>query len=121
MKQNLTSIDINGIKYVPESDIKQQAISENYVIVRGDRSGIFAGNLKTENGQEVTLLNVRRIWYWSGASSISELAVKGISEPDDCKFPCEVQEIRIKDAIEVIPATEEAEASIKNVPIWTQH
>lgn len=38
--------------------------NEEYVIVRGDRSGVFAGNIVERNGQEVKLKNCRRIWYW---------------------------------------------------------
>ena len=44
-----------------------------YVIVRGDRSGVFAGTLATRDGREVQLTDCRRIWYWEGAASISQL------------------------------------------------
>ena len=39
-------------------------------IVRGDRSGVFFGEIKERNGREVTMTNVRRLWYWDGAASI---------------------------------------------------
>lgn len=89
-----------------------------YVIVRGDRSGIFAGNLSVRDGREVQLTNCRRIWYWEGAASISQLAIDGTSKPSNCKFPAPVAEITILDAIEIIPCTEKAEASIKAVCEW---
>ena len=41
------------------------------VIIRGDRSGVEFGTLVAQNGREVTLKNARRIWYWSGAASLS--------------------------------------------------
>lgn len=47
------------------------------VIVRGDRSGVFFGTLRERNGQEVVLADCRRLWYWDGAASISQLAVDG--------------------------------------------
>ena len=47
------------------------------VIVRGDRSGVFFGELVERNGSEVKLANCRRLWYWDGAASISQLAVYG--------------------------------------------
>lgn len=88
------------------------------VIVRGDRSGVFFGTLEERNGQEVTLSNCRRIWYWDGAASISQLAVDGTSKPEECKFTVAVPEIVILDAIEVIPCTNKAIKSIESVWVW---
>lgn len=88
------------------------------VIVRGDRSGVFLGTLEERNGQEVTLSNCRRIWYWDGAASISQLAVDGTSKPEECKFTVVVSEILILDAVEIIPCTDRAIKSIESVRIW---
>ena len=90
----------------------------SYFIVRGDRSGVFAGEIESRNGQEVKMRNVRRLWYWDGACSISELALSGTQKPDKCKFTVVVDEITLIDAIEIIPTTEEAEKSIKGVKVW---
>ena len=92
-----------------------------YVIVRTYSAGVFAGNIKSRNGKECILKNARRIWYWDGAASLSELAMKGTSKPENCKFPCEVSEILVLEAIEIISCTKEAEESIKNVKEWTAH
>ena len=89
-----------------------------YVIVRTYSAGVFAGYLKSREGQEVTLINARRIWYWDGAASLSQLAMEGTSKPEKCKFPCEVNEILLLQAIEIIDVTEKSEKSIKSVPIW---
>jgi len=89
-----------------------------YVIVRGDRSGVFAGNLAAREGREVQLTDCRRIWYWEGAASISQLAIDGTRNKSACKFPAPVEEITILDCIEIIPCTKKAEASIKAVDIW---
>jgi len=89
-----------------------------YVIVRGNRSGVFAGILKERNGQEVTLTNCRRLWYWDGAASISQLATDGSCTPKACKFTVTVDEIAILDVIEIIPCSEIAEKSIKDVSVW---
>ena len=91
-----------------------------YVIVRGDRSGVFAGTLVSRKSREVELTGARRIWYWSGAASISELAQRGTSRPQDCKFPAPVSRILILDAIEVIPVLPVAKKSIESVEIWTK-
>lgn len=89
-----------------------------YVVIRGDRSGIFAGVLEEKNGREIKLSNCRRLWYWAGAASISQLAVDGTSQPNECKFTVVVDEIVIFDAIEMIPCTKKAEDSIKGVSLW---
>lgn len=90
-----------------------------YVIVRGDRSGVFAGVLTAQEGQEVDLADCRRLWYWKGACSVSDIALIGTVNPDECKFAYAVSDIRITDAIEIIPTTEKAENVIRGVKPWT--
>lgn len=92
--------------------------NKRYVIVRTYSAGVFAGTIESRNGKEVVLRNARRIWYWSGAASLSQLAVDGTSDPKNCKFPCEVDRVELLQAIEIIDVTASAEASIKGVPVW---
>lgn len=89
-----------------------------FVIVRGDRSGVFAGVLESEEGQKVVLKDCRRLWYWDGAASISQIAKEGVKKPQGCKFTVTVEQIAILDAIEIIPTTAAAEANIKAVKEW---
>lgn len=89
-----------------------------YVIVRTYSAGVFAGELESRNGKEVILKNARRIWYWSGAASLSQLAMEGTKDPNNCKFPCEVDLIELTEAIEILHVTECAKKSIKEVPVW---
>lgn len=96
----------------------QEEKAGKYVIVRTYSAGVFAGNMKSKNGQEVVLTNARRIWYWSGAASLSQLAMEGTKDPKNCKFPCEVKQIELLQAIEILDVTPEAEKSIKEVSIW---
>ena len=93
-------------------------MENTYYIVRCDHSGVFAGNIKHREGREVTMTNVRRLWYWSGAASLSQLALEGVKKPGNCKFTVTVSELVVLDAIELIPCTAEAEACIKGVPEW---
>lgn len=88
------------------------------VIVRGDRSGVFFGTLAAKEGQEVKLENCRRLWYWDGAASLSQLAKEGVTRPDNCKFTVTVDEIIITDAIEIILCTDEAIRNIEGVSEW---
>lgn len=90
-----------------------------YVIVRTYSAGAHAGQLVSRNGKEVELANARRLWYWAGAASLSQLAVDGTSQPGKCKFPVAVLETVLTEAIEVITCTPTARASIEAVPVWS--
>ena len=90
-----------------------------YVMVRTYSAGVFAGTLESREGKEVVLLNARRIWYWAGAASLSELATRGTSKPNECKFPVEMPRVVLTEAIEIIDVTPAARRSIAAVPTWT--
>ena len=91
-----------------------------FVIVRTYSAGVHAGVLKSIDGKLVQLTDARRIWYWDGAATLSQLAIDGTKKPKTCKFPAPVGEIVLTEAIEIIPCTEKAEVSIKGVPVWEQ-
>lgn len=98
--------------------MKNQKENKEFYIVRGDRSGVFFGNIAERNGREVLLNNVRRLWYWDGASSISQLAKDGTCRPENCKFTITVDEILVLDAIEIDKCTDKAVKSILGVAEW---
>jgi hypothetical protein len=119
MNANVNEITINGKVYVERDSLKQvNTEGLEYCIVRTYSAGVFAGYLQQQNGKEGVVLNARRIWRWSGAATLSQLAVDGTSKPESCKFPCEVPEVRLTEIIEVIPCTDKACKSIKEVPVW---
>lgn len=95
-----------------------ETMLNNYCIVRGNRSGVFAGIVKEINGDQVLMTNVRRIWYWDGAATLSQMAMEGVTNPTGCKFTVEVNELLVLDAIEILRCTEVAEACIKAVKVW---
>ena len=116
------SIMIDDVKYV-RSDVVHNKQAEmldgmKYVIVRTYSAGVFAGYLKSRNGQEVVLKQARRIWYWEGAASLSQLAEDGTSLPLKCKFPKEVSEVELLQAIEILNVTDKAKKSIAEVKEW---
>jgi len=120
MEADVKEICINGVSYVPKDSVEKQEVLGDYYIVRTFSAGVFAGNIKSRDGQEVVMVNARRLWYWDGAASLSQLAMHGTSKPQNCKFPCEVTEIILMQAIEIIPCTDKARKSIKGVEIWKQ-
>ena len=88
------------------------------VIIRADRAGVFYGTLANKEGNEVQLKDCRRLWYWDGAASISEIAVSGVTRPKVCKFSVVVPSITILGVIEIIPCSDQAVKNIEAVPVW---
>jgi len=97
---------------------KKKKEGKQYVIVRTYSAGVFAGELVKRKGKEVVLRNARRIWYWDGAASLSQLAMEGTKSPATCKFPCAVDCVLLLEAIEILDTTKEARISIEGVPVW---
>jgi hypothetical protein len=121
MEADVKCITINGVEYAPKSEVVEKAESLEdmpYVIARTYSAGVFAGYLKSRNGQEVVLLKVRRLWYWDGAASLSQLSVDGVSKPQNCKFPCEVEKVELLQVIEILPVSAKAKKSIDGVAVW---
>ena len=100
-------------------NLKEEINMENkYYIIRGDRSGVFFGQIAGRNGQEVKLRNVRKLWYWDGACAVEQLARDGVSFPRNCKFTVTVEEMTITDAIQIIKCTKKSKKSIIGVKEW---
>lgn len=78
------------------------------------------GDLESENegAQVVILRNARRIWYWAGAASLSQLAVAGTSDPKNCKFPAPVKRAKLFEVLEILETSEQARANLEAVPEW---
>lgn len=93
-------------------------MKKRYVIVRTYSAGVFAGELLSKKGKEVVLTNARRLWYWTGAASLSQLAMEGSKNPNGCKFPCPVRRVELTECIELLDVAPAAEKSIKDTPLW---
>ncbi|MCQ2082811.1 MAG: hypothetical protein MJ181_09935 [Treponema sp.] len=117
----MNTVIIDGEEYIKKSDVgSTRCIAQNtegllYVCIRTYSAGVHCGYLKERNGKEVELVNARRIWKWSGAFTLSELATKGVTKPEECKIACVVPCIYLTEAIEIIPMTEDAADSIQKV------
>lgn len=92
------------------------------VIIRADRAGVFYGKLNEVeplgDKLQVELTNLRRIWYWDGAASLTQLAVEGTKNPSGCKFTIMMKSAVIQGVIEVLPCSENAIESIESVVSW---
>ena len=115
---NVNEVTINGVTYTRKDSNAVPNPATNVVVIRGDRSGAFYGELVKLEGTQAELKNARRIWYWDGAASLSQLAEEGVKAPDNCKFPCPVKRMKVLDVIEVLDVTPVALASLNSVKIW---
>jgi len=109
----MSEIIVNGEVYR-----KVTSPTTEYSIIRTYSAGVHFGRVKKRESKEVTLVDARRIWYWEGAASLSQMAVDGVSKPKNCKFSVVVPEILLTEAIEIIPCTEKATSCILAVPEW---
>lgn len=95
--------------------------TEKFSIVRTHSAGVWMGNIKSLNGSIAIITNARRLWYWSGAASLSQLATEGTKKPNECKFTVTITDedgVSLPQVIEVLPCTNKAVENINSVKIW---
>jgi len=112
MKQEVM---IDGVVYTPKAEL-----DDEWVMVRSRDAGVFAGRFRGRDGDVVTLADARRIWWWEGAATLSQLATEGTTKPTACKFPVAVPSIEVLGVCEVIPMTTVAVQSIASVEEWSE-
>lgn len=120
MEATLETVVVNGKTYTLKTDDNSASSSgtEVYHMVRSKDAGTFAGIIVSRNGTEVLMKKARRIWYWAGAASLSQLAQEGTKKPKECRFPVEVDEVLLLGVCEIITMTQKAKDSIKAVAVW---
>ena len=120
MKDHPNSIKIDEIEYIRKDSVLSIENNDNYSVIRTQNAGVHVGNVvQTDLSKGVVVLkNARRIWYWDGAASLSQLAKEGVSKPQNCKFSVVVPEITLLQVIEIIPCTLNAIKNISEVKEW---
>jgi hypothetical protein len=116
-------INFNQAKALAQQacELSHSRTLDDYKIVRTYSAGVFAGFVKSksEDSRRMVLTKARRLWYWSGAASLSQLAMEGVKNPGECKFPVAVAEVELTEVIEILDVTEAAKCSIDSVPVWS--
>lgn len=120
MNKKIDELVIDGETYVPKNSNEraEELDGMKYVIVRTYSAGVFAGYLESREGQEVVLRNARRLYYWDGAATLSQLAEEGVTKPQNCKFPQEVERVELLQSIEILDVSKKAKQSIISVSVW---
>lgn len=122
MKENkMEKVDLNGVTYIREDLAATPSEGRDgmeWVIVRTQSAGVFAGYLESREGKEGIVRDAIRLWSWSGAASLSQLSQEGVKNPDDCKFGVPVDKISLTETIEILSTTKVAQSNITNVEPW---
>lgn len=99
--------------------IEERKTSDSeFVIVRAKEAGVFFGIPKSISNGMVILDKCRRLWYWNGAASCSQLAKDG-TDKTDCKFSVRTDSHLVMGVIEVIPCSGIAAKKINAAKEWT--
>jgi hypothetical protein len=80
------------------------------VVVRTYGAGVHVGYLARSDGQEVELLQVRRLWSWQGANTLNEVALNGVAKGSKLSLP--LPQGRFHSVIETLPVSEKAAPSL---------
>lgn len=91
-------------------------------LVRSYASGVHFGEVIDEfftaAGKVVILKDSRRIHYWSGAASLTQIANDGIKNKDSSRLTQILPEIEVVNVCETIPISEKAIKQLESHPIW---
>jgi len=124
-KVKVDELVIDGVTYVPKEENSKNAVStegKKAVLIRSRDAGVHFGFLEKEDytpsGKVVTLLKTRRVYYWDGAASLSQMALEGVAKPENCKFSVVLESIEVVNVIETLPLTEKAFDNLNKVKIW---
>ena len=94
-----------------------ESLIGKFVIVRSNLTGVLFGKLVEKRDLELSLENVRKIYYWEGACAVEQIAIDGV-DIQNSKITVEVDAMTISEFIQIIPCSDKAYTSIKTAPIW---
>lgn len=86
------------------------------VLVRSYDAGVYFGTLTRVEGETCRLENVRNIWRWTGANSLSDIALNGISGD---KVAPEVSSMVLNRVCQILPLTDKAINNLESQPVWS--
>ena len=117
--ETMETIVINGVEYVRKDSIKPGVVlnTDNIGLIRTYSAGVHFGTLDSRDGKEVVLSNARRLYQWSGACSLSQVAMDGVDLANS-KISVIVPKITLTEAIEIIPMSEAAAKTMMEAKSW---
>ena len=87
------------------------------IIARIERAGVFHGTLDYIDGEIIRMKDVRRIYYWNGALSVTDIAAVGITG-GKVTVPVSTVEFMSDKIVELNECSDEATKSIEAIKPW---
>lgn len=87
------------------------------IIARIDRAGVFYGTLDYIDSEIIRLKDTRRIYFWNGAMSVTDMAAKGITG-GKVTIPVTSVEFMTDKVVELNECSNEAVKSIEAIEAW---
>lgn len=97
--------------------MSNSALLNKKIIARIDRAGVFHGILDYKDAEITRMRQVRRIYRWNGALSVTDIAANGITD-GKITAPADVVEFETRNVIELILADKKASANIESIKPW---
>lgn len=115
------TIKIDDVTYVREGScqLAEPVNGLKYCVIRTYSAGVHIGYVKEfgiKAPQHAKLLKSRRLYNWTNACSLSQVAMDGVA--DTSKIAMELPEIELTDVIEVIPCSEKSAKFFKEAKSW---
>lgn len=115
------TIKIDDVEYVraDSKNIAEFVDGMRYCVVRTYSAGVHIGYVKEfgeKHPQHAKLLKSRRLHYWDGAASLSQVAMDGVNSSS--RIAMELPEIELTDVIEVIPCSDDAAKFFQKAKAW---
>ena len=104
-------IEIDGVTYRAVLEVSET------VLIRTYSAGVHFGTLSKRSGDEITLTQARRLHRWSGAASLSQVAIDGVDLANS-RISVFVPEITILGVIEIIPMSTKASKQMLEAESW---
>ena len=119
----LETVMIDNVKIEDKQSKKAETIDGlECVVIRSYAAGVFYGYLKQKkaelNGINITLLMAKRIHYWDGACSLTQLAIDGSKAQSNCRITDAIESQFIANVTEILPMTNTAKTNLDGVKIW---
>jgi len=119
---DIKKIKIGDVEYVQAdsiSDLAQEVDGLKYCVVRTYSAGVHIGYVAefgTKQPQYAKLFKSRRLHYWNGAASLSQVSIDGVDSTS--RIAMELPEIELTDVVEVIPCSTKAAEFFKGAKAW---
>jgi hypothetical protein len=126
---NLDSLTIGQVKELSQFITGKSNVTEHQpdpalkfigktCMFRTYSAGVHFGELAEKKGQTCLVKNAQRVWYWTQACSLSQLAMEGSKNFSECKIAMPVEEMILEQVIEIIPMPDSVIKAFRGAAVW---